>query len=234
MEKKYRSEIKYRCTEQDFALIESRISHICQRDAHAREGIYAVRSVYFDDYHNTYFYENEDGVTPREKFRIRMYNADTEHIVLERKRKDNSRNRKDSCPLTREQCQAILDGSFSWAVLEQGSYREEQRSLIQNFFVKYSGSLLRPKVIVAYERTPFVYGTGNVRITFDRNIAGCAEVADFLKPDIVVRPVMPVGEHILEVKYDELLPDFLYNAMQLGHLRQTAYSKYYICRKFCG
>ena len=43
---------------------------------------------------------------------------------------------------------------------------------------------------------------------------------------------MPTGKHILEVKYDELLPDFLYQLMSLGSLQQTAFSKYYLCRKF--
>lgn len=43
---------------------------------------------------------------------------------------------------------------------------------------------------------------------------------------------MPMGKHVLEVKYDEFLPDFLYDVMNLGSLRQSAYSKYYLCRKF--
>ena len=43
---------------------------------------------------------------------------------------------------------------------------------------------------------------------------------------------MPFGEHILEVKFDELLPDFIYSAVQTEGLRQTTYSKYYMCRKY--
>ena len=54
----------------------------------------------------------------------------------------------------------------------------------------------------------------------------------FFRENLPLRPVMPTGKHVLEVKYDEFLPDFLYDVMNLGSLRQSAYSKYYLCRKF--
>ena len=45
-------------------------------------------------------------------------------------------------------------------------------------------------------------------------------------------PVLPAGQQLLEVKYDEYLPDFIYRNLQLHSLRQTAFSKYYVCRKY--
>ena len=36
----------------------------------------------------------------------------------------------------------------------------------------------------------------------------------------------------MEVKFDEYLPDVIYSGLNLGVLQQTAYSKYYLCRKF--
>ena len=39
-------------------------------------------------------------------------------------------------------------------------------------------------------------------------------------------------KQILEVKYDEFLPDYLYRNLQLSHLRQTTFSKYYLCRRY--
>ena len=50
--------------------------------------------------------------------------------------------------------------------------------------------------------------------------------------ELPLRPVLPTGRHVLEVKYDEFLPDFLYQVMNLGSLRQSGFSKYYLCRKF--
>lgn len=92
--------------------------------------------------------------------------------------------------------------------------------------------LLSPKVIVEYERVPYVYQDGNVRVTFDRNISSGNMVERFMDEGIVTRPVMPLGQHVLEVKFDELIPDFLYQAVQLEKMRQTTYSKYYLCRKY--
>ena len=35
---------------------------------------------------------------------------------------------------------------------------------------------------------------------------------------------------VLEVKYDEFIPDFLVQLLELGNMQQTAYSKYQLCR----
>lgn len=235
VEKRYRNELKYVCTEAQLQMIEHRIRQYCQKDPHVGEnGIYNIRSVYFDDIDNSCFYENEDGVNSREKFRIRIYDGNTEFITLECKQKQNGKNHKDSCSLTKELCQAILKGTFSWDMVDGYEPERGQPGLLRKFFLKYSTRYMRGKVIVSYERTPYIYQAGNVRITIDRNIAGSSSVQDFLQPMVEGRPVMPVGAHVLEVKYDEFLPDFLNNAMQLGTLRCTTYSKYYICRRFCG
>ena len=43
-------------------------------------------------------------------------------------------------------------------------------------------------------------------------------------------PVLPAGMHVLEVKYDEFLPDIIAKQLEVGMLRQTAFSKYYLGR----
>ena len=90
---------------------------------------------------------------------------------------------------------------------------------------------LKPKVIVEYYRIPYVYKMGNVRVTFDSRLVSSDDVEHFLDGKYRKRPVMPVGKLLLEVKFDEFLPDHLYANMQLGRLTQTACSKYYLCRK---
>ena len=90
---------------------------------------------------------------------------------------------------------------------------------------------MRPKAIIEYERTAFVHPTGNVRVTFDRNIAASRILDDFLSPQVSgYVPLLPSGMHVLEVKYDELLPDFIAQALELGTLQQCAFSKYYLGR----
>lgn len=221
---KFRNELKYVCPEGLLPLIQARIRPICPLDPHAPDGVYSIRSVYFDDSRNRCFYENEDGADPREKFRIRIYNGSDQRIRLECKKKQHTMTNKVSCRLSRQQCDAILNGTLTPDALDS--------DLLRKFYGLYAQNHLRGTVIVAYERTPFVYAAGNVRITFDRNIGSSTDIGAFFDPYLPLRPVMPVGKHILEVKYDEFLPDYLYELMNLGSLQQTAFSKYYLCRKF--
>lgn len=222
---KYRNELKYVCTEGELQIISSRIQHLCQRDSHAGEqGIYCIRSVYFDDRIDTYLRENENGNDPREKFRIRIYNASDARITLECKKKERSMTHKDSCVLTKDQYGQIITGTYMPC--------DTDSPLLRRFAMELHNKRLQPKVIVGYERTPFVYAPGNVRITFDRNIGSTTDIASFFNENLPLRPIMNTGHHILEVKYDEFLPEFLYNALNLANLRQTAFSKYALCRKF--
>lgn len=221
----YRHEIKYLCSQTQLALIESRIKNICRLDAHAgADGAYTVSSVYFDDPQNTNYYENENGVDPREKFRIRIYDRDMSRISLECKRKQASMTYKADCPLEPAQCRDLLRGRIRW--------QNKNDAVFNKFALRYRMNCLRPKVIVEYERTAYVYSRGNVRITFDRNLAACRHTESFGRADAGRIPILPSGWHILEVKYDELLPDPIYNAAGIEDLRQTAYSKYYMGRQF--
>lgn len=223
-DKKYRNEIKYICMEKQLITIENRIKNICMKDRHAGEnGTYTVKSVYFDDYYDSCYYENIDGVNEREKMRIRTYNNDMSHISLECKSKKNGKNHKTSCRLTSEQCEAILNGNYI--------LKEEDPPVLRKLMLQASTRMMRPKVIVQYNRTPYTYQAGNVRITFDRNISAGGDVLKFGDEELHVQPVMPSGYHILEVKYDEFLPDFIRSEMQIEGLQHTAFSKYAICRR---
>lgn len=106
---KYRNELKYVVSASQLACIRSRMKSLLPLDEHVNEkGQYNIRSIYFDDYKNTCFYENEEGTSPREKFRIRTYNGNQDEINLELKRKERGKIHKESCVLTREQCEAFF------------------------------------------------------------------------------------------------------------------------------
>lgn len=225
-ERKYRHELKYQVTDGQIQLLRNRISHLLPLDSHvAQSGSYCIRSLYFDDYDNRCLKENENGTDPREKFRIRIYNGSAEKISLECKRKERGKTHKTSCPLTQEQTRQLMAGKV---LPDIGS----QPPLLRKLTLQMMTRRLRPVVIVEYRRIPYVYKNGNVRITLDTNILSSSEVETFLDPRISGRPVLPVGQQLLEVKYDEYLPVFIYRSLMLPNLRQTAFSKYYICRKY--
>ncbi len=222
----YRHELKYAVTEIQMALLESRIRHLISLDSHVGEGgSYRIRSLYFDDMYQSCYIENEIGTDPREKFRIRIYNGDPGRISLELKRKEHGMTQKIACPLTREQCLELMAGR---PLPVDGRYPP----VLQKLNLLMRTRRMGPAVIVEYDRVPYVDRLGNVRITLDRNIASSREIRAFLEPEISRRPVMPAGQHILEVKYDEFLPDYIYRNLQIPGLRQTAFSKYYLCRRF--
>lgn len=224
---KYRHELKYVCTAAQLALIQGRIHHLLSLDSHVAEsGMYTIRSLYFDDYYNRCYYENENGTDPREKFRIRIYNGSTEKISLELKKKERGKTLKLSCPLTEEQCRILMRG-------EPLPDSAEYPQVLQKLLLLMKTTLMKPKVIVEYDRVPYVYQLGNVRITLDKNISSSNRIESFLDREIYKRPIMPAGWHVLEVKFDEFLPDYIKSTLQLDSLRQTAYSKFYLCRKYC-
>lgn len=222
----YRHELKYVCTAAQLALIQARIHHLIDLDSHVGEsGMYQIRSLYFDDYYNRCYYENENGTDPREKFRIRIYNGSTDKISLELKKKERGKTLKLSCPLTVEQCTILMRGEV---LPDSKNYPQ----VLQKLLLLMKTTLMKPKIIVEYDRVPYIYRLGNVRVTLDMNISSSNKIDTFLDRDIYKRPIMPAGQHVLEVKFDEYLPDYIYKTLQLDSLRQTAFSKFYLCRKF--
>lgn len=222
---RYRHEYKYHISDTELALIKSQLSPIVQKDRNVGEkGFYNISSLYFDDIYNSCLFDNENGYDPREKYRIRIYNHNVERISLERKRKERGKTLKESCILTREQAEILCAGD---PIRDLSS----APSLLVAFSEKIISQNLHPVTIVEYDRIPYVYGLGNVRITFDTNLSSSRETDKFLTGAAVKRPIMPKGKELLEVKYDEFLPDYIYRALQIENLTQTSFSKYYLCRE---
>ncbi len=225
-EKKYRHEYKYPISDLEAAVLKERLKPLMTLDPNVgTDGKYTISSLYFDDYYDSCFYENENGTDPREKFRIRIYNNDSDRINLECKRKEHGKTLKTSCRLTRQQVLEIIAGK---ALLHD----DATDPLLLKFIELTASRGLKPKVIVTYDRVPYICKMGNVRVTFDSHLTSSPSVTHFFDGAGPKRPVMPIGKLLLEVKFDELMPDYIYDAMQLGNLTQTSFSKYYLCRKY--
>ncbi len=224
MEEGYRHEQKYAISPGDHAMLRSRLRAVMAPDPHAGPaGCYRITSLYFDNYRDKALREKLDGVRQREKFRIRYYDGDLNTLHLEKKQKCGSLGQKFSAPLTAEDCRRILDGDWGFLL-------EREDMLLREFYVKLRCQLLRPKVVVIYEREPWVYAPGNVRVTFDQNIRSGLYNTDFLTPGAVLKGVSPAEGEILEVKYDRFLPGIIQELLQLGHRRVQAFSKFAACR----
>ena len=218
----YRHEWKHEINTSDLIALRQRMGAVAKPDPHAIHGRYSIRSLYFDTPGDKALREKLDGVSRREKFRIRFYNGDTTLIHLEKKSKVGGLGTKASAPLTARQAQAIVDGDLDWM-------GDSPHELIRELHRKMVTQGLRPRTIVDYTREPYLYGPGNVRVTFDYNIRTGWDVRRFLQPDCIT---IPAGDApiLLEVKWDNWLPAIIRDAVQLTGRRSTAFSKYAQCR----
>lgn len=219
---KYRHELKQEISYLDMFILRQRLLSVMQQDSHAANGKYEIRSLYFDNAKDKALREKLDGLNVREKFRIRYYNGDSSFINLEKKSKINGLCQKESTRLTKEQTQAIIDGNVGWM-------KDSSESLIRELYIKMITQGLRPKTIVDYTREPFIFAPGNVRVTLDYNIRTGMLGTDFFNMSCTT---IPAGEDaiILEVKWDEFLPDIIRDIVQLKNGRVGAFSKYAACR----
>ncbi|MGM9974214.1 MAG: polyphosphate polymerase domain-containing protein [Clostridiaceae bacterium] len=223
---RYRHELKYEISYLEYIPLRQRLSAVMNMDPHTNpQGQYEISSLYFDNYNDKALREKVEGAPKREKFRIRYYNQDTSLMRLEKKMKINGLCMKHSCSITKEECEKLLSGDYSW-MMDSG------RGLMQEFYIKIISQQLRPRTMVMYTREPYIYEAGNVRITFDMNIHTGMYATDFLKSNIEVIPAPTDGRIVMEIKYDDYMPEIIRDILQVGVARTEAFSKYAASRQY--
>ena len=223
----YRHELKYQINPADHHALRQRLRTVMKCDPHTgADGLYTIRSVYFDNYKDKALREKVYGVQKREKFRIRYYNDDFSYITLEKKIKHNDLCMKIDAPLTVEEYRRILQEPGAWML-------EHPDGLVRELYCKMNTQQLRPRVLVSYVREPYIYDAGNVRVTFDSHIRTSLFQRGF--SDVALSDICATdtpGDIILEVKFDAFLPEIIRCLLQSEELRQQAFSKYGSCRRF--
>ena len=225
----YRVEDKFACSEKDLFLLQARLQTVLEPDINqtSSDG-YRITSVYFDDLFDTHLQDTVDGNRLREKYRIRIYNGSFDVIKLEIKYKRDNRVMKRSSSITLEQMCELMNGNCIQ------SANESMEDPITLFNLAITNRGLRPKIIVEYDRSAYIYEPGNVRITLDRNIRGSDQLEAFTKGEKITYEYERELAQVLEVKYDEFLPGFISGMLETGNMNQTSYSKYRICREIKG
>lgn len=220
----YRVEDKYCCSETELLALQNRIGAVLRSDSNESgpDG-YSIISLYFDDLADSCYQDTLDGHEMRDKYRIRIYNNSLDVIRLEVKQKRDSRIRKRSKIISREEMHMLIDGQ---CIADEASM--DDPAALFNIAIRTRG--LRPKVIVAYERKAYVFEPGNTRITFDRNVRASDRTELFGQKSIAY-DLIRGQDAVLEVKYDEFIPGFLLQLLELGNMQQSAYSKYQMCRE---
>ena len=216
----YRHELKYLLYQSDYAMLKLRVAGLLERDTNASpQGVYTVRSLYFDDFYNSAFNEKEMSILIRQKYRIRLYNQNRDVIHLERKMKYNNYVNKMTAPLSPDEVMQITQGDY-------GFLRKSKAQLFNILYYEVMTKVLRPRIIIDYEREPFVLDAGTVRITFDRNIRASVDNLDLFCSDLAMMETLDSGFLIMEIKYTEFLPSIVQKILPTSAVDYSAVSKY--------
>ena len=220
---KFRHEIKHYINTADYLAIRSRLVHFMKLDENSGTSEYKIRSLYFDNVNNKALMEKINGINNREKFRIRFYNDNHNFIRLEKKSKLNGLCSKISERLSKDECIKIINNDIEFL-------KDSKRPLLIEFYNKMKSDMLKPKTVVDYYREAYIYPVGNVRITFDKNVRTSINGINIFDKNLPTINSINKNVIILEVKYDEFLPEIIQHLIQTNESRATAISKYAAAR----
>ncbi|MCI9233676.1 MAG: polyphosphate polymerase domain-containing protein [Bacilli bacterium] len=221
--RKYRHELKYIISQSQALVLQNRLHSIMEIDTNSvyKDHTYKIRSLYFDNDSSDAYYEKLNGVLYREKYRIRYYNDDDTFIRLERKLKHNNMTSKDQIIITREICDKIINGEVE---------ELNGTGLLEEFLNDVRRKHLKPSVIVDYTRLAYTYPISEVRITFDSKIKSGRYDYELFDNELLTIPVIEDEEVVLEVKFNEVLPETISIILSTIPMYRQAVSKFALCR----
>lgn len=225
-----RHELKYNISYADYHELRNRALVFMHHDTHGDNGKYFIRSLYFDDIMLSNYNQKMDGWEHRRKYRIRSYDFSSDVIKFEIKDKFDSYVSKLSSPITQEQCVSMLNGDFSFiGGLLHNRANDSSTKALKIGYIDNACKILRPQVVVDYKREVFICEEGNVRLTFDMNLRAGLASGDIFDPNLPTVPAYEDDSLIMEVKYDDFIPNYVKQMLRSVSRWQTAQSKYTTC-----
>jgi SPX domain protein involved in polyphosphate accumulation len=223
-----RFELKYLLSLGQAERFKSALRAYMLHDEHAKDGRYALTSLYFDSPDLRCYWEKEYGLRVRRKLRIRRYDTDeplTEEspVFVEIKQRVDRITQKRRAVLTYGDALRLChDRQLPDCALEDQTVIEE----IYAFLWQYN---LRPVSIVHYERQAFIgseYDLG-LRVTFDTSLAFQSHRLR-LHEEPLYLPMLPANQVVMEIKVNEHIPFWLTELIADHNLKMIRVSKY--CR----
>ncbi|RDY30338.1 polyphosphate polymerase domain-containing protein [Lachnotalea glycerini] len=219
----YRHELKYIIYDYQYEELKSVLNAMLDQDKHSKlNGQYLIRSLYFDDLIHSAYNQREDGYYVRKKYRIRIYDYSDSLINLECKHKRESYIFKESLKLSKEEYHSLLNDDLNFLL-------DKNHNMAKDFYIESKTNLIKPAVIVDYEREAYVYDVGTVRITFDKNVRAAYKSDDIFNKEIPTYFVLKPNMMILEIKFTDILPEQIRKIFKVRNYTQTAASKYCMC-----
>ncbi len=220
----YRYELKFEISSYTAEILKRQLRCLMETDSHSvsQEYSYDIRSLYFDDVESSAFYEKLNGEEFRKKYRMRMYNNDDSYISMECKYKHENMTYKRSRRISRKIAEAIIAGKYSIISTEN--------PFLKQFLSEAMSRHLVPSVIVDYRRLALTYPVSEVRVTFDYQLRSGVYSSDFFNRDLDTFSIFRDDQVVMEVKFNEYLPEHLAQVLSTVPTLREAVSKFALCR----
>lgn len=217
----YRYELKFTVNANMAEILKQKLKMVMDLDVHSGEDGYLIRSLYFDDCNSTSYYEKIDGVLYRKKYRIRIYDFEEKTIKLECKEKKDNYSKKRATTITKQMCYNLINKELDISTDDK---------LLNEFITEMKTKPLVPSIIVDYKRTALTYPVSDVRVTFDSKISSGNNNFDIFDKEATSVSMINDNEIVLEVKFNEVLPNHIALILSSVPLIRQAFSKFAVCR----
>jgi len=220
-----RHELKFYIRYPEYVGLRERLKRVLAPDKHTvDEDGYHIRSLYFDNMYETALIDKVNGIFKRKKYRVRIYNIEDKIIRLERKSRYGEYVNKIGATLSKEQYAMLCEGEVDFM-------RGSDVQLFRDFYLDNASAKLSPTVIVDYVREAYVFPISDVRITFDKRLCSSVNSLDIFDKQLVTASVVKEPMLIMEVKYNQFLPQHINDLLNIESHNRSAISKYVLCRQ---
>jgi len=219
-----RKELKYYIGVPEYVYLSNILKKVLAPDKHnPLDGGYFIRSLYFDNLDNKAFEEKMSGIEKRKKYRLRLYDLKSKYVKLEIKSKLNYCIFKESAWITREDAVELQNGNYEVLL-------RYNNKLLNKVYCLFKKEHFHPVILVDYLREAYVHELNNIRVTFDRFLKSNAVHLDVFGKDTFMKPIIKKELIILEIKYNNFLPEFIKRMLQISRFERSAISKYCMSR----
>ena len=220
-----RNELKYYIPYKEYTVLSNSLKKIFQQDKHNKENIggYFVRSLYFDTIDDKSFEDKVGGIEERSKYRLRIYDTDSKSVKFEIKSKINNTTTKETAVISRSDAEEIQNGNYKVML-------KYNNTVLNKAYIEFKKRPYNPVVRVDYLREAFLLcDTNKIRVVFDRFLKSTLLQLD-LFADAIMMPQLKNDIVIMEIKYDNFIPMWIKQLLQVQSFERSALSKYIIGR----
>lgn len=220
-----RKELKYYISHNEYVILSNLLRKVLQQDKHNKDSkkSYHVRSLYFDTLDNESFEDKMAGIEERTKYRLRIYGTNAKWVKFEIKSKFNNSVLKETAIISKEDAAEIQNTNYEVMLKYNNPF-------LNKAYQEFKKRPYRPVVMTDYFREAFMYDLNKIRIVFDKFLKSTSLQLDIFNKDPFPTQKLKRGIVIMEIKYNNFIPGFLKQILQIPSFERSAISKYCIGR----